>query len=84
MYEFERRNSPTNVALLDCGRGDGFFNVLWDLLKLAAPGPAALEQPVRVAWLQPVVGDFEPLTCAGVGARRDPVPLHADVAVGPT
>ena len=58
--------------------------VLGNLVKLRCAGPAALEQHVRVAGLEPVICYLEALAAEGVGPRRDPVPLHADVTVGPT
>ena len=78
------RSSPTNFVVLEADRTDLLFDVFGNFVKFRCAGPAALEQSVRVAGLEPVICYLEGLAAECVGPRRDPVPLHADVTVGPT
>ena len=78
------RSPPTKFVALEVDRDDRLFDVHGNFVKFRCAGPAALEQPVRVAGLELVVRYLEALAAEGVGACRDPVPLHADVTVKPT
>ena len=45
----ERRNSPTNVIVLEIDLADRVLDVLGDLVELGRAGPTFLKQPVRIS-----------------------------------
>ena len=78
----ERRNSPTDLIVLEVDHADRLLDVLGDFMELGRAGPTFLKQPVRISGFEPAIGDLEFLAAEGVNTRRNSVPLHSNITIG--